>query len=501
MVLLMQAKPIDLLVIGGGINGVGVAADAAGRGLSVVLCEQDDLANHTSSASSKLIHGGLRYLEQYDFRLVREALAEREVLLNIAPHLVHPISFIFPVHHSRRPAWLIRLGLFIYDHLSHRKKIPASKSIKPTDLVNSGLKNKFKRAFEYWDCQTDDARLVIANALSAQRFSAEILTRTKVTSIELTAAGWLVTTDTNRVFIAQSIVNAAGAWVAQVHQMATQKPAQTSLTWVKGSHIVIPHVISKAYLLQTQDQRVVFVIPYAEKYTMIGTTDVVYCGDLSRVTIDPEERDYLIQVYNEYFEDSITASNIIYEFSGIRSLLGTPKAGAANMRRGYALEQWVGLNKFPIISVFGGKLTSYRLLAEAVMKELLSFFPGVRPAWTKYLSLPGGELMGLDYGNWLKKLIADYPNIPTDLLTYYAKNYGSLSYKILGNASASSSVSTDDVLGMCFGPLCYQKEIDYLIEHEWAMDLNDILWRRTKHGLSLTPQQQEELTKYIKRLY
>lgn len=491
----MQAKPIDLLVIGGGINGVGVAADAAGRGLSVVLCEQDDLAGHTSSASSKLIHGGLRYLEQYDFRLVREALAEREVLLNSAPHLVHPIPFIFPVHHSRRPAWLIRLGLFLYDHLSRRKKIPASKSLKPKDLINSGLKKKFKRAFEYWDCQTDDARLVIANAQSAERFSAVIQPRTKVTNIELTAAGWLVTTEKDTVYIAKSLVNAAGAWVAELHEMATQKPAQTSLTWVKGSHIIIPHHETTAYLLQTQDQRVVFVIPYADNTTMIGTTDVVYHGDLSKVLIDQEERDYLIEVYNEYFEKNITQSDIIYEFSGIRSLLGTPKAGAAKMRRGYALEKWVGLNQFPIISVFGGKLTSYRLLAEAVMNELLPFFPGVRPAWTKYLSLPGSEFMGVTFNDWLAQLKADYPNLPKDLLNYYAKNYGTLSYRILGPASGSAD------LGICFGPLCYQKEIDYLIEHEWARDIDDIVWRRTKHGLSLTQQQQEELTKYIKRLY
>lgn len=490
----MQPKEVDLCVIGGGINGVGVAADAAGRGLSVILCEKDDLAGHTSSASTKLIHGGLRYLEQYEFNMVREALREREVLLRIAPHLVHPLEFILPFQAGMRPAWLIRAGLFLYDHLARRVTLPSSRAL---EFHGGPLQSRLQRGFSYWDCQTDDARLVVTNALSAQRFGAEIATRTRVEEIELTPAGWLVTARNangeKRLIIARALVNAAGAWVAQLHQLALGRPASTTMTWVKGSHIVIPkwYAGEQAYILQTPDNRVVFVLPYQRDYTFIGTTDVVFEGDPDNVTMSTEERDYMLDVVNQYMERPIAPSDILLGYAGIRTLVGQPEAGAAKMTRGYHLECVAGAGSFPLISVFGGKLTSYRLLAQAVMHQLVPFFPGCAGEWTATVPLPGGDLGGKSLAEFIKQLEKTYHNLPAALLRDYATRYGNLTYRVLGTAQ-----HVED-LGPEFGPGCYAAELRYLIQHEWAQTAEDILWRRTQHGLALTPAQRQAVAVYL----
>lgn len=491
----MQPKEVDLCVIGGGINGVGVAADAAGRGLRVVLCEKDDLAAHTSSASSKLIHGGLRYLEQYDFKLVREALQEREVLLSIAPHLVRPLPFILPYRPGMRPRWMIRAGLFLYDHLAKRKSIPASCRLA---LKGAPLRPEFTTGFRYWDCQTDDARLVVTTALSAQRFGAEIATHCCVEDIELTPSGWLVTAKqangAKLAWLARGLVNAGGAWVSSLHQLALGRPPVTELTWVKGSHLVVPKLYDEdqAYILQTDDQRVVFILPYEQDYTMIGTTDVVYTDDPNQMSMSDSERDYLLRVVNQYFSTPLDASQIVNSFAGLRSLLGQPKRGAANMTRGYQLEFELGAGLYPLVSVFGGKLTSYRLLAEAVMQQLVPFFSEAAPAWTAHVALPGGDLNGKSIDDFIVQLKQDYAQLPLKLLQYYATRYGNRSYRLLATAQHIED------LGPHFGSLCYAAELRYLMQEEWAKTADDILWRRTKHGLSLTDAQQQAVASFLR---
>lgn len=478
----------DLLIIGGGINGCGIARDAAGRGLSVLLCEQDDLAEHTSSRSTKLIHGGLRYLEYYEFRLVREALAERDVLLSIAPHLVHPMQFIIPHDARLRPRWLIRLGLWLYDHLGwhwHKtSRIPHSSSI--TSKEDSGffnpLHHHFNYGFSYYDCQVDDARLVVLNAQHAAQKGATILTHTRFISAERNDNYWdciIETPDKQKKTIkTKALINAAGPWVDNIIQHRLRLQSKHHIKLVKGSHIVTRKLYegSQAYLLQHDDKRVIFAIPYQENFTLIGTTDLTYVGNPRDCTVEPAERDYLCNIINHYFQRPITPDDIVYEWAGVRPLQADDAANPSAVTRDYVLEREDKDGHAPLLSIFGGKITTYRELAEHALTELSSYFPDMGLPWTAHTVLPGGQ-MGKP-AHYLKLLNSQHPNLPITLLKRLIYTYGATAESILN----TSQIVSD--LGQHFGSDLYQAEVDYLYNAEWARTADDILWRRTKLGLT-----------------
>jgi glycerol-3-phosphate dehydrogenase len=481
----------DLLVIGGGINGCGIAADAAGRGLSVTLCEQFDLANETSSRSSKMIHGGLRYLEYYQFRLVREALAERDVLLNIAPHIVQPLQLIIPHNSLQRPAWMVRLGLFLYDTLGKRwgkkSKIPRSFSVKlqSNNAYAKPLKPELHQGFCYYDCKVDDARLVVLNAMAAHERGATILPRTTFLSAKKQAGLWVSTLQDSRTqqtwqVKSRALVNAAGPWVSQIVNHDLDINTQHQIELVKGSHIVVPKLYSgeHAYLLQNTDKRVIFVIPYHDNFSLIGTTDIAYKGDPATVEIDPAEREYLCAVVNRYFQQTISPSDIVNEWSGVRALKADDASNPSAVTRDYSLEVEDNNGQTPVLSVFGGKLTTYRKLAEQAMTQLKPYFPNMGPAWTANTPLPGGDIGSpTDYA---EQLSAQYPKLSPSLLQRYAHSYGSRSPLILKDAQSTTE------LGKYYGSDLYHCEVAYLREHEWAQTMEDILWRRSKLGLLIS---------------
>ncbi len=476
----------DVLVIGGGINGVGIANDAQGRGLSVCLCEQDDLASATSSASSKLIHGGLRYLEQYEFRLVRESLNEREVLLKKAPHIIRPQEFIMPYHQSRRPFWMIRLGLFLYDHLAKRQTLAASTALKFTENPYANiLDEQYERGFSYADCWVDDARLVVLNAQQASENGAAIMTRTRVSHARAHSDYWEVDLqdirhpERSQKVYARLLINAAGPWVNNIINeiVGLSSPQQISL--VKGSHIVVPRLYEgkHAYILQNADQRVIFAIPYEENYTLVGTTDVPYSGDPCAVSIETNEVDYLCTTINNYFRHKIDAQDIVWSFSGVRPLQQSDSNNPATITRDYSLDLHETQHHAPLLSVFGGKITTYRKLAEQVLQKIQHLFPHCTAPWTKTSALPGGDMPNHDFNAFLQKFLLDYPWLPKPLATRYARSYGTRAYILLKNCNKLSDLGSD-----CGGTL-YQNEIDYMIKYEWARSSHDILWRRSKLGL------------------
>lgn len=484
----------DIFIVGGGINGVGIAADAAGRGLSVMLCEMNDLASATSSNSSKLIHGGLRYLEYYEFRLVREALAEREVLLKKAPHIISPLRFRLPHRPHLRPAIMIRAGLFLYDHLAKRVTLPASKSIKFAS--NSPLKIEMKKGFEYSDGWVDDARLVVLNALAAQEKGACIKTRTRCIDAKRTEQFWTITlqdtlTGSQEVVRAKSIVNAAGPWVSSLFDDALGCKAPKQVRLVKGSHIVVPkiHNEEQAYILQNEDGRIVFVIPYEDKFSLIGTTDQEYVGDPAKVAIDQDEIDYLIAITNQHFFKQVSAGDVVSSYSGVRPLLDDESDSAQAVTRDYTFEVDAPALKAPLISIFGGKITTYRKLSEAAVDQLCEYFPDAGAAWTAETPLPGGDFP--DRQSLQSVLKAQYPWLPDPMIARYVRCYGTLAHKILHDKNALSD------LGKEFSPGFYEAEVCYLIEHEWAMTLEDIVWRRSKQGLIMSQQALAELELYI----
>ncbi len=467
-----------MVVIGGGINGVAIAADAAGRGLSVLLCEQADLACATSSASSKLIHGGLRYLEQYDFSLVRESLKEREILLRLAPHLVHPIRFIVPYDQQRRPFWFIRLGLYCYDLLSGHLQRSQTITFK-NDALNP-LKPTLKRGFSYSDCTVDDARLVVITALRAANNGAQIRTRTQCIAAKRGEEYWQVTlqntvTQQPEVIHAKALINATGPWVEHVIQNVLHANSRYTIRLVKGSHIVVPQLYpgKHAYLLQHADGRVIFVIPYLQQFTMIGTTDVNYQGDPFAAKIDPTEITYLCQLVSDYFKKPLQPSDVIYAWSGVRPLVDDQAKNASAINRGYKI-QLITEQRLPLMNIFGGKLTTHRILAEKAVNALIPFFPHGGKAWSARGFLPGGDK---------QNILEDFPWLPKALAERYAHSYGSLTYMLLENCTQLSD------LGTHFGQGLYEKEITYLIKHEWAQTAEDILWRRTKMGLFLSPSE------------
>lgn len=491
---LLKDKIYDIAVIGGGINGVGIAADAAGRGLSVFLCEKDDLASHTSSASSKLIHGGLRYLEHKEFRLVREALAEREVLLAKAPHIIRPMRFIMPHRPHLRPAWLIRTGLFFYDHLGKREKLLGSNNVYFKD--DSPLNSAITRGFEYSDCAVDDSRLVVLNAMHAREKGADVVTRTRCLSAQRVEGYWVVELENAQGSFkikAKALVNAAGPWVAQFIKQDLELKSPYGIRLIQGSHIIVPKLYEgeKAFIMQNDDRRIVFAIPYLDQYTMIGTTDREYQGDPAQVKITQEEIDYLIEVSNAHFKKQLTQQDIIWTFAGVRPLCDDESDNPSAITRDYTLALSKGeKEQAPLLSVFGGKLTTYRKLAESAMQQLKAFFPEMQGSWTATEALPGGENMH-SVEQLIQEIRAQITDAPEALAKRWASTYGSRIWNILGE------ITSVDQLGKHFGQGLYAKEVDYLCRFEWVTSTQDVLWRRSKLGLSFMPSEELALDAYL----
>ena len=487
----------DVVVVGGGINGVGVAVDAVGRGLSVFLCEKDDLASHTSSASSKLIHGGLRYLEHKEFRLVREALAEREILLAKAPHIIRPLRFIMPHQPHLRPAWLIRTGLFFYDHLGKREKLAGSKHIT-FDAATSPLKAEITQGFEYSDCAVDDARLVVLNAIQAREQGAHIATQTRCTSAYRENGLWVIDLENTQgryTVQAKALVNAAGPWVVQFIQQNLKQKSSYGLRLIQGSHIVVPKIYAgdKAFILQNDDHRIVFAIPYLDQYTLIGTTDHEYQGDLNKVTITQPEMDYLLDVYNDHFKHQLGPQDILYTYSGVRSLCDDESDNPSAITRDYTLALSQEQDA-PLLSVFGGKLTTYRKLAESALTHLQPFFPTMKKPWTEKALLPGAENLVL-VELLIQQLIQAVQDVSVQLASRWAHAYGSRVWIFLNNISMLHE------LGQDFGHGLYAQEVDYLVNQEWAITSSDILWRRSKLGLEFTETEIQALDEYLLELH
>jgi glycerol-3-phosphate dehydrogenase len=487
----------DLLVIGGGINGAGIARDAAGRGLSVLLVEKDDLGSHTSSASSKLIHGGLRYLEQFEFRLVAEALAEREVLLKIAAHLVRPVRFIMPHVPQLRPRWMIRTGLFLYDHLGRRTRLPGSYAVRlDRPPYAAGLKPEYRHGFVYSDCCVDDARLVVANARDAVARGAKVLTRTECIAAKREGNFWqaqLHGREGGREVATRAIVNAAGPWVKSVLNERLHQPSRDNVRLVKGSHIVVPRLYEgdHAFILQNDDRRVVFMIPYEERYTLIGTTDVPHDGDPSRPEASAAEVEYLCRAASRYLRRAVSPAEVLWRYAGVRPLYDDGSANLSAVTRDYVLRLDSDQAAAPVLSVFGGKITTYRRLAEHAIEKFAPWFPGMGTAWTADAPLPGAAIPGGNAARFEQRLAQRYPRLPQPLLQALARRHGALAYAVLGNAASAAE------LGKPFGAELYAQEIDYLIEHEWAAAADDVLWRRTKAGLQLDPGQREAVARYV----
>ncbi|GJM11923.1 MAG: glycerol-3-phosphate dehydrogenase [Pseudohongiella sp.] len=486
----------DLLIIGGGINGAGIAADAAGRGLDVVLCEKSDLASATSSGSTKLIHGGLRYLEFYEFGLVRKSLKEREVLTAAAAHIIKPLAFHIPQLPHSRSSLMIRAGLFLYDNLARRKRFAGSRSIKVDP--EGPLKSTITRGFEYWDAQVDDSRLVVLNALQATQRGAQILTRTECTAIKPLEDGWRVTlhdqaSDSDSEVDCRAIVNASGPWVAALSEQLSNDGAEHEIRLVKGSHIVVPrmHSGSQAYMLQHHDGRVIFVIPWLQDYTLIGTTEAEHEGSLDDVEISTEEIGYLLSIVNTYFKKSILHSDVVHSFAAVRPLIDDEEADASKVSRDYNLE--LESEPHPLLSVYGGKVTTYRVLAEDVLRKLMDTFPEMGPKWTAKATLPGGDF---DLPEHLfQKIVSRHAWLGPDLINRWLSSYGTLSFDIIGDASGIGD------LGVRFGQNLYQREVDYLCEKEWAKSADDILWRRSKLGLKFSRAERDSLANYIEQSF
>ncbi|MDY7786425.1 glycerol-3-phosphate dehydrogenase [Burkholderia ubonensis] len=490
-----QPNRYDLLVVGGGINGAGIARDAAGRGLSVMLCEQDDLASHTSSASTKLIHGGLRYLEYKEFGLVRKALQERETLLRAAPHIMWPLRFVMPHMPNLRPAWLIRIGLFLYDHLAKRELLPGSRGIDMRrHAAGAPLIDSIKRGFVYSDGWVDDARLVVLNALDAKERGAEILTRTKLVSAERVGDEWearLQLADGSiSVVRARAIANAAGPWVGDVLHGALGRGAQHSVRLVKGSHIITRRLFDHdhAYIFQNPDKRIIFAIPYERDFTLIGTTDVEYTNDPAKVAIDGNETQYLCESINRYFKRKISPADVHWTYSGVRPLLEDENAANASaVTRDYRLEMDDGAGA-PLLSVFGGKITTFRKLAEEAGDLLCRALGRDAAPWTAGAPLPGGDIANAKFDAFAAQFAARHPWLPAGLARRYARAYGTRAERVVGNAKSLAD------LGTAIAPGIHEAELRYLRDVEWATRAQDVLWRRSKLGLHVAPGTLDAVT-------
>ena len=492
-----EPKAVDLLVIGGGINGAGIARDAAGRGLDVLLCEKDDLGAHTSSASTKLIHGGLRYLEQREFRLVRHSLQEREVLLRNAPHIIWPLRFVLPHHAGLRPWWMIRLGLFLYDHLGGRELLPPCASVDLHRHVNGqALKRGYRRGFEYSDCWVQDARLVVLNARDAHARGAEIRTRTECVSLARRGSRWEATlidriTGSRSTVSARCVVNASGPWVGKTLDLETGAEASHHVRLVKGSHIVVRRLFDHPYpyIFQSGDGRVLFAIPFEEDYTLLGTTDVEVEADPGPVAITPEEVDYICAAANEYFETPVPPGDVVWTYSGIRPLFDDRTENASEVTRDYVLH--VRRGPAPLLSVYGGKITTYRRLAEQAVDLLAEPLGFDARAWTRDAPLPGGDIPGADIGGFTERCTASYPWLGERLLRHYVRHYGTDIHTLLAGCAGI------DDLGEHFGAGLYEAEVAHLVAHEWARTPDDILWRRTKKGLTMSGEGERRLREFL----
>ncbi len=490
----------DILIIGGGINGAGIARDAAGRGLSVMLVEQDDLASHTSSASTKLIHGGLRYLEYGEFRLVREALIERERLLGMAPHIIWPLRFVLPQLNSPRPAWMVRLGLFIYDHIGGRKKLPATDTI---DLRKSplgkGLLPAARTAFVYSDCWVEDSRLVVLNAMDAAARGAAIHTRTRFLGAQREGDMWIATVadaEGERTIHARALVNAAGPWVEDVLQRLPRSQNERGVRLIKGSHIVVPRLYEgeHAFMLQNADRRIVFAIPYERDFTLVGTTDEPWHGPPGKVEISRGETEYLCATIRANFTTPIQPEDVVWSYAGIRPLYDDHATSASAVTRDYVLDLDAGDGGDPpLLSVFGGKITTFRKLAEHAMEKLESAFPEAGGAWTAGAALPGGDIPDADFERFVVALVSERPGIPPRLVRRLARAYGTRTKEVLGSST------TEAELGTTFGGDLTQAEVDYLVAQEWARSAQDILFRRSKMGLHVAPGTADAIDAYLGR--
>jgi D-erythritol 1-phosphate dehydrogenase len=480
----------DLLVVGGGINGTGIARDAAGRGLSVLLVEKGDLACATSSWSSKLIHGGLRYLELYEFRLVAEALAEREVLLKVAAHLVWPARFVMPHVPELRPRWMIRAGLFLYDHLSRRTSLPGSAGIRlDAPPYDSGLQPGFRHGFLYSDCRVDDARLVVANAMDARERGVRVLTRTECLKAKRAAGLWQASLSNGEEVSAKAVVNAAGPWVKTVLNERLAQPSRDAVRLVKGSHIVLPKLYEgeHAFILQNDDRRVVFMIPYGDLHTLVGTTDVPVQDEDARPEASAEEVAYLCRAVNRYLARPARPEEVVWKYAGVRPLYDDGTADPSAVTRDYTLRLDDEAGGAPVLSVFGGKITIYRVLAEQAVDRLAPYFPGMKPAWTGRVPLAGSDFGGVPRIEARDAFFASHARIPEATLRPIFRRHGTNATAVVG----------DGDLGEDLGAGLSERELRYLVEREWAQTAEDVLWRRTKAGLLMTEAQRERVAQLL----
>ncbi len=491
----------DIAIIGGGVNGCGIARDAAGRGWSVYLCEKDDLASSTSSASSKLIHGGLRYLEHFKFRLVREALIEREVLWRIAPHIVWPLRFVLPHREDLRPTWVLRIGLFLYDHLGGRRLLPPTRTLRlADDPAGQPLKPQYKLGFEYSDCWAEDARLVVLNARDAADNGAVIAPRTRCTSGTRDGDAWTLTVRDQRSgqvseIRAHALVNAAGPWVSEVLRSALRIPSPAAVRLVKGSHVVVRRLFShdRCYILQNRDRRVFFVMPFERDYTLIGTTDLDYAGDLDAVEASPAEIEYLCDAASSYFRTPVTADQVLWSYSGVRPLYDDGASEAQEATRDYVLKLDASDGSPALLSIFGGKITTYRRLAEAALAILSRHLPPARRSagWTGQDPLPGGDFPTGGFETLVSQTAARHPFLARDTVRRLVRAYGTRAEMLLGGAKTLSD------LGRTFGADLTEAEVLYLARNEWAMSAADIVWRRSKLGLRMSAGEIHDLDAYL----
>jgi glycerol-3-phosphate dehydrogenase len=493
----MGTVSVDLLIIGGGINGAGIARDAAGRGLSVTLVEQSDLASATSSWSSKLIHGGLRYLEQYEFRLVREALQEREVLLRLAPHIIRPLLFVLPHDRSMRPTWMIRAGLWLYDHLGGNITLPRSKAVSfPHMEFSAGLKGEYRSGFVYSDCRVDDSRLTVLNAVSAREKGATILTRTRFEHAKRVGGEWEAIVapigGERRTIRAKGLVNAGGPWVMDVLDRVVGDRIKGGVRLVKGSHIIVPKVHSQghAYILQNPDKRVVFVIPYEGRYSLVGTTDVAVPNVEMAAKITAEETRYLLEAANRFLAKPLVEADIVSSYAGVRPLYDDGSDDPSQVTRDYVLRVDHENHAAPLLTIFGGKITTYRRLAEEALEKLQPFFPAAKGEWTASEALPGGDVG--HFNAFRDEMHKRYASLGRELVEGVVRRHGSRAPRILGETHATEG------LGIHFGAGLTQREVEYLVTDEWAETADDVLWRRTKCGLHMSPAEREAVDTFLK---
>lgn len=489
----------DLLIIGGGINGCSIARDAAGRGLSVCLCEMGDFANATSSWSSKLIHGGIRYLENFEFKLVKESLQEREILMRSAPFLTHPLEFILPHESHLRPAWMIRIGLFLYDNLSKRTLIPGSKQLNLSKM-NTSLKTSFKTGFSYYDCQTDDSRLTLLMGLDAERHGAQLHTYTRCNALTHNTNQWTATltnqlSQSTMTAHAKMVINATGPWADLFNQTIAKTHTTPSLKLVQGSHIIVPKLYDApyAYILQNEDKRIVFAIPYQHDYTLIGTTDTEFSGDPKTCHITNHEIDYLCHIINHYFKQSISPTEVIWQYAGVRALYDNHTGTAQTTTRDYHLDLKSNTHP-PYLTIFGGKLTTSRKLAEDVMNTISPYFNHLGNQWTTTATLPGSDPELKTLEEYISSMKAKYNWLPQALLNRYVNAYGNRTEELLANCYRLSD------LGEHFAVDLYEKEIKFWQTHEHAKTVDDMLWRRSKLGLKLTAAECDKLAHWLNAL-